>query len=104
MITAHDQPALGGVYKLGALRGTDGTWQPKVKLSEQAIKTSVPGILQVRRYEGDDGFLGDLIYDEIRGIDPRGIIVDVKDPTRRKKLAVQSRETDDWFPPCAVAT
>ncbi len=94
LATAYDQPALGGVYKLGALRGSDGKWQPKLKLSEQAIKTSIPGVLQVRRYEDDRGFIGDMIYDEIEGVDQREIIVDVKDPTRRKVLARAARSTD----------
>jgi len=31
-----------------------------------------------------------MIYDEIRGIDERGIIVDVKDATRRKKIPSQT--------------
>ena len=50
LVTAYDQPALGGVYKLSALRpkGTE-TWLPKMKLSEDPIKRSLPGILQVRR-------------------------------------------------------
>jgi len=94
LATAYDQPALGGVYKLGALRNSDGAWQPKVKLSEQAIKTSIPGTLQVRRYEDNDGLIGDMIYDETREIDDRGIIVDAKDPTRRKKIASQALATD----------
>lgn len=68
--TAYDQPALGGVYKLGALRNEDGTWLHKIKLSEQAIKTSIPGKLQVRRYTADINQLGralagDIIYDEL---------------------------------------
>src|SRR5262245_61008563 len=33
--TGGDQPALGGVYKLGALRDASGNWRHKVKLSEQ---------------------------------------------------------------------
>jgi nicotinate phosphoribosyltransferase len=33
LATAYDQPALGGVYKLSALRRPDGVWEPKVKLS-----------------------------------------------------------------------
>lgn len=94
LATAYDQPALGGVYKLGALRNGDGTWLPKVKLSEQAIKTSIPGTLQVRRYGGTDGLIGDMIYDETTGIDDRGIIVDAKDPTRRKKIASKAAATD----------
>lgn len=87
LATAFDQPALGGVYKLAAIQQTDGTWQPKVKLSEQAIKTSIPGTLQVRRYMEDGRMVGDMIYDEQVGVDPRRVIVDSKDATRRKRLA-----------------
>ncbi|MEO8270672.1 MAG: nicotinate phosphoribosyltransferase, partial [Aureliella sp.] len=50
LVTAYDQPALGGVYKLGAIEDVTGHWHPKIKLSEQWIKTSTPGIQQVRRY------------------------------------------------------
>lgn len=94
LATAYDQPALGGVYKLGALRNRDGSWQPKLKLSEQAVKTSIPGILQVRRFEDERGLVGDMIYDETRGIDERGIIVDIKDSTRRKQLKSDGAGTD----------
>ena len=98
LATAYDQPALGGVYKLGALRDSDGNWQPKLKLSEQAMKTSIPGTLQVRRYQGDDGPIGDMIYDETRGIDARELIVDAADPTRRKQLASDSLAVDLLVP------
>jgi nicotinate phosphoribosyltransferase len=66
LATGHDQSALGGVYKLGALQGVDGEWQDRVKLSEQPIKVSIPGMLQVRRrLRPEDGLIdGDLIYDE----------------------------------------
>src|SRR5207237_8468339 len=40
LVTAHDDPALGGVYKLSAVREPDGAWLPKVKLSEQPRKTA----------------------------------------------------------------
>ena len=36
------QPALGGVYKLSAIRSAGGAWQYKLKLSEQAAKVSNP--------------------------------------------------------------
>ena len=98
LATAYDQPALGGVYKLGALCDSDGTWQPKLKLSEQAIKTSIPGTLQVRRYENDSGLVGDMIFDELHGIDPRGIIVDAQDPTRRQNLSASERFQDLLIP------
>jgi nicotinate phosphoribosyltransferase len=87
LATGHDQPALGGVYKLGALKSDDGTWQPKVKLSEQAVKTSTPGILQVRRFQRDGGAIADMIYDELRGVPDRAVLVDPLDPTRRRKMS-----------------
>ena len=48
LVTAKDQPALDGVYKLSAIRNPGGEWVDKLKLSEQMIKVSNPGILQVR--------------------------------------------------------
>jgi nicotinate phosphoribosyltransferase len=69
LATAYDQPALGGVYKLAALRAADGSWDYKVKLSEDGTKMSGPGVLQVRRLVDATGrFLGDVIYDELIGI------------------------------------
>ena len=94
LATGYDQPALGGVYKLTALKDAEGAWRPKVKLSEQAIKTTIPGILQVRRFETRDGMVGDMIYDEIAGPDARHIIVDATDPTRRKRMPRDAQATD----------
>ncbi|MFK7927870.1 MAG: nicotinate phosphoribosyltransferase [Myxococcota bacterium] len=62
--TAHGQSALGGVYKLAALRQPDGSWSRRLKLSETPIKISNPGIQQVRRFTDGDA-LQDLIYDEL---------------------------------------
>ncbi|QDU90344.1 Nicotinate phosphoribosyltransferase pncB2 [Pirellulimonas nuda] len=94
LATAYDQPALGGVYKLGAIRGADGQWRPKLKLSEQAVKTTIPGVLQVRRFEDASGLVGDMIYDEARGIDGRDVIVDAKDGARRKKIPAGATGAD----------
>ena len=69
LVTAYDSPALGGVYKLSALRRQDEPWEYKIKLSEDKTKTTTPGILQVRRYSSGKGFFGDVIYDELLGID-----------------------------------
>ena len=68
LVTAYDQPALGGVYKLGASRDANGVWRDAIKLSEQPIKISNPGILQVRRLRRGDEFVGDVIYDAERGL------------------------------------
>ena len=68
LVTAYDQPALGGVYKLAALRGPEG-WQYRIKLSEEPVKVSNPGVQQVRRYATPEGrLLGDLIYEEALGL------------------------------------
>lgn len=51
LATAYDQAALGGVYKLAAIRDhADAPWNFKIKRSEEVIKTSNPGILEVRRF------------------------------------------------------
>ena len=94
LVTAYDQPALGGVYKLGALRCEDGRWHQKLKLSEQSLKTSIPGMLQVRRFFSDDGMIGDMIYDELDGVDESGVIVDAMDPTRRKRPVATAASVD----------
>jgi nicotinate phosphoribosyltransferase len=76
LVTAYDQPALGGVYKLAAIRAPGEAWRHTVKLSEQPIKVSDPGILGVRRYKRDDGcFFMDLVHpvDAPPGLDACGI-------------------------------
>lgn len=66
LVTAADQPALGGVYKLGAIRGDDGNWQFRVKLSNDLIKVSNPGVLQVARVTDPDGnVVRDVLYNEL---------------------------------------
>ena len=68
LVTAKDQPALGGVYKLAAVRAPGQEWEYKVKLSNTPIKVSNPGILQVDRYLDSNGKLeGDLLYSTEHG-------------------------------------
>ncbi|MEO0472856.1 MAG: nicotinate phosphoribosyltransferase [Bacteroidota bacterium] len=64
LATAYDQPALGGVFKLAAIRAKGDSWQYRVKLSEQAIKVSNPGIQQVRRFIKDGKIYADMIHHE----------------------------------------
>ena len=71
LVTAQDQPALGGVYKLSAQQTTtDSEWIPKIKLSNSAIKVSNPGRLQVHRCTTPEGewvadIMGDLSETDI---------------------------------------
>jgi nicotinate phosphoribosyltransferase len=69
LVTAYDHPALGGVYKLAAVRHPGEPWRYTIKISEETIKTTTPGILQVRRYMSEEYFLGDVMYDVEHGID-----------------------------------
>jgi nicotinate phosphoribosyltransferase len=98
LVTAYDQPALGGVYKLGAMMDDLGQWQPKVKISEQAIKTSTPGMLQIRRFIGKEGAVADMIYNELAGEPDDCVMVDPLDPTRRRRLDGELVESDLLIP------
>ncbi|HEX5657238.1 MAG TPA: nicotinate phosphoribosyltransferase [Polyangiales bacterium] len=87
LVTAYDQPALGGVYKLSMIGRDGGPLEPRIKLSEQAAKISNPGIQQVRRFSRNGKLVADAIFDEQHGCASPTVIVDPLDPTRRRKLA-----------------
>ncbi len=86
LVTGHGQGALGGVYKLGAVRDPGAPWVHKIKLSEQASKISTPGVQQVRRYRQGLGSVADMIYDEDLGVPREGWMVDPDDLTRRRRV------------------
>jgi nicotinate phosphoribosyltransferase len=85
LVTARDQPALGGVYKLGAIQDERQQWQPRIKLSELPVKTSTPGIQQVRRYWNADRMAGDAIYSELLGPPTDDCVETFDDPPRNVK-------------------
>ncbi|MEO2016560.1 MAG: nicotinate phosphoribosyltransferase [Fuerstiella sp.] len=98
LVTAYDQPALGGVYKLGAMQNAAGQWEPRLKLSEQAIKTSTPGMLQVRRFHNGKDTVADMIFNQLDGDPTEAIIVNPLDDTRPTRLDGQLK-TDDLLVP-----
>lgn len=63
LMTAYDNPALDGVYKLSAIQDDHKKWIYKLKLSEQTVKISNPGIHQIRRFFKKDKPLVDMMYD-----------------------------------------
>ncbi|HEX8464471.1 MAG TPA: nicotinate phosphoribosyltransferase [Abditibacterium sp.] len=94
LVTGHDQPALGGVYKLTAIRNELGKWEPRIKLSEQTVKISTPGVTGVRRYFGrEDGKcqnVADAIYEVDAAATARSsdvVIVDPLDPLHRRRVS-----------------
>lgn len=86
LVTGWEQPALGGVYKLAAVRKADGSWGPRIKVSESAAKTTTPGRLQVRRFQQGEQFVADAIYDLDQPEPEHWTIVDPADATRRKRI------------------
>jgi nicotinate phosphoribosyltransferase len=98
LVSASEQPALGGVYKLTALKNEHGEWDYKIKLSEQAGKINVPGLLQVKRFHDQKSFLADMVYDEILGFELPTTIIDPADFTKRKQIRKEWQQEDLLVP------
>ena len=94
--TCYDQPALGAIYKLTAICDGDGSWRYPVKVSEHSSKTSIPGILGVRRYvDASDRFRADVIYDEeLAAPEPGDVMVDPADALHRRQIETDWRPVD----------
>lgn len=89
LATCYEQPALAGVYKLSAVKPTpEFDWKPVVKVSEQAYKLTIPGVLQIRRYIDEEGRpVGDMIVDPVYEDTAQTRIVDPMDATLTLSLA-----------------
>ena len=81
LVTGYDQPALGGVYKLGGARDEHGAWRDAIKLSEQPTKITNPGNLAVRRLRRGGELVADIIYDSEAGWQAP-LLHDIEDPFR----------------------
>jgi nicotinate phosphoribosyltransferase len=99
LVTGHADGAMGGVYKLSAVRdGPDAPWKPRLKLSEQIEKTTIPGLLQVRRFARAGEAFSDAIYDEGLGLPAPSVIVDPADPLRRREIPADAEGEDLLVP------
>lgn len=95
LVTAYDQAALGGVYKLGAIRDDSGAWKPKIKLSEQLIKITTPGILQVRRYFDDHGkAIADVMFDELHRPQEKWLAIDPEDYSQQTAFGIDQKSEE----------
>ncbi|HSK48419.1 MAG TPA: nicotinate phosphoribosyltransferase [Coriobacteriia bacterium] len=99
LVTGWDNPALGGVYKLSAIRHAGGEWIPRVKVTEQTAKATAPGVQGVRRYRRPDGSLaGDMIYDLSHAPPHEATMVDPVDATHRKTFT-ESHSAEELLVP-----
>ncbi len=95
LATAFDEPALGGVYKLAAIENRDGETVERIKLSEQAAKSSLPGCLDIARLQNGDINAGDVIFDTLTEKQPSTrekviTIISPEDPWRRKIIPTKN--------------
>ena len=91
LITAKDNPSFGGVYKLAAVKGSDGNFIPKIKLSENTEKITNPGNKKIYRiYEKESGKIkADLICLESENFSENEplLLFDPLEPWKKTKLA-----------------
>lgn len=99
LITSKDYPSFGGVYKLAAETDAEGTWAPRMKLSDNPAKITNPGDKKVYRfYDTSTGKAkADLITltDETVSVDKDLTIFDPLAPWKRMTLKAgefQARE------------
>jgi nicotinate phosphoribosyltransferase len=98
LVTAYDEPAMGGVYKLSMIGRAGGKLEPRIKLSEQAAKISNPGVQQVRRWKRQGRMVADVVYDEQQGCKMPCTMVDPLDPTRQRVLSPELVHEDLLVP------
>ncbi len=100
LITGHDHPALGGVYKLCA-NVVDGEMVPKLKISENVWKITNPGIKKIKRIYGktDHMAIADLIMLDSEEIDETQPLT-IFDPIETwKKMTITDYELKDLLVP-----
>jgi nicotinate phosphoribosyltransferase len=61
LVTGGDQSSLGGVYKLTAVKNEQGNWEPRIKLSAQPEKSTLPGFKKVLRLSRRGLIVADVI-------------------------------------------
>jgi nicotinate phosphoribosyltransferase len=85
LVTSWGEPALGGVYKLVAVK-KDGDWNSAIKISESPSKTPTPGAKQAWRiYDHREKATADLLTLEDEVIDPNTPLV-LHHPSDHTKL------------------
>lgn len=106
LITSKDCPSFGGVYKLAAIRQADGTFQSKIKLSENTEKITNPGNKTIYRiYDKETGKIrADLICfaDEIYDTNNDLIVFDPNATWKKTKFAGGTYEMREILVPIFI--
>ena len=93
---AKDNPSFGGVYKLAAIQNPDGSFEPKIKLSENTEKVTNPGNKKIYRiYEkASHKIIADLIcLEEETFTDERPLVLfDPAEPWKKTRLEANEFE------------
>ncbi len=101
MITSWGEPALGGVYKLVAVRD-GGTWLPAIKVSESSIKTPNPGHkLAWRLYDERGKATADLLSLDDEKPDEMDHLV-LRHPSTHTRVRILRREEISQVEPLQV--
>ncbi len=91
MITSADWSSFGGVYKLAAIQNPDGSYEPKIKISENTAKVTNPGNKVIYRvYDNATGkMVADLLalHDEVYDTNEPLVLFDPVDTWKRTELA-----------------
>lgn len=88
LITARSEPVFGGVYKIVSLE-KNGEAIAKIKLSENAVKTTTPGFKQVYRlYDQQQMAIADLVTLREEVIDENApyVLFDPLNPWKKKRI------------------
>lgn len=90
LITAKDNPAFGGVYKMAAIKSENGDFVPKIKISENSEKITNPGNKTIYRiYDKATGkiradliCLSDETFDESKDMN----LFDPNEPWKKTRI------------------
>ncbi|MCS6827078.1 MAG: nicotinate phosphoribosyltransferase, partial [Caldilinea sp.] len=101
LITSWGEPALGGVYKLVAVR-RNGGWSSAIKISESPSKTPTPGVKRIWRiYDERRKATADLLTLEDEQIDPAAPLV-LRHPSDHTKFRTLQPEQISRIEPLHV--
>ncbi|MFA5693277.1 MAG: nicotinate phosphoribosyltransferase [Acholeplasmataceae bacterium] len=102
LITARSEAVFGGVFKLTALEENKKI-VPKIKISDNVVKTTIPGFKQVYRfYDEDNKAIADVVtlFDEVIDESKPYLLFDPENPWKEK--LVENFKTEQMLLPIYI--